>query len=143
MEQELSDELFARSIVQEGDPVPSDETWPYEPLDDVKPKFDTVAAAIMWSWSLDSGQDSDAGEAQYGNGWHALFRSERAILHTGNSGFVTAWRIEDGKDVDEAWQEIEKGAVYEDDVLCEGHESTGGPIGNVVYCDGMCREANR
>jgi hypothetical protein len=44
-----------------------------------------------------------------------LFRDERAILHTDNSGFVSAWRIEDGRDVDEYWEEIEGGAVYPDD----------------------------
>lgn len=111
---ELSDELFGRPVVAEGDPVP-EEGFPYEVLDSVRPKFDSVAAAIMWTWSLDSSQDEDCGDAQYGNGWHALFRDERAILHTDNFGFVTAWRIEDGKDVDEVWAEIEKGAVTEDD----------------------------
>lgn len=111
--------------------------------DDVRPKFGSVAALILWQWSLNSDQDDDCGDAQYGNGWHALFRSERAILHTGNSGFVSAWRIDDGKDIDAVWAEIESGAVYEDDVMCEGHESTDGPIGNVVHCDGACREANR
>ena len=25
---------------------------------------------------------------------------------------------------------------------CRGHESTNGPIGNVVYCDGSCRPVN-
>jgi hypothetical protein len=24
-------------------------------------------------------------------------------------------------------------------IECEGHESTDGPIGNVVYCDGTCQ----
>ena len=137
----LPDALFARHIVHPDDPVTLD--MPYEPYDSVRSKFESVAAAIMWDWSLGSGQDEESGDAQYGNGWHALFRDERAILHTGNSGFVSAWRIEDGADVDTAWAEIEKGAVYEDDVLCEGHESTDGPIGNVVYCDATCREANR
>lgn len=65
---------------------------------------------------MDSSQDDDCGDAQLGNGWHALFRDERAILHTGNSGFVSAWRIDDGKDVDTEWAEIEKGAVCMDDV---------------------------
>jgi hypothetical protein len=111
---EWPDELFARAIVAEGDPVP-DDGFPYTTDDDVRPKFDSVAAAIMWAWSLDSTQDETSGDAQYGNGWHALFRDERAILHTGNSGFVTAWRIEGGADVDTVWAEIEAGAVYPDD----------------------------
>lgn len=28
---------------------------------------------------------------------------------------------------------------YDDENECEGHPSTNGPIGNVVYCDGTCR----
>jgi hypothetical protein len=111
---ELSDKLFGRSVVMLGDPVP--EGWPYGEYDDVRPKFDSVAAAIMWTWSMNSSQDADCGDAQFGNGWHALFRSERAVLRTGNSGFVSAWRIEDGRDVDECWAEIERGAVYPDDL---------------------------
>ncbi len=111
---EWPDGLFGRSVVHPGDPVPS-YGWPYDEYDDVRPKFDSVAAAVMWVWSLDSTQDADCGDAQYGNGWHALFRDERTILHTGNSGFVSAWRIEDGQDVDTVWAEIEAGAVYPDD----------------------------
>lgn len=139
-EYELPDDLFARSVVHPDDPMP--DGAPYEEYDSVKTKFDSVAAAIMWHWFLESGHDEESGDAQLGNGWHALFRSERAILHTDNSGSVSAWRIPDDADVDTAWEEIEKGAVYEDDVMCEGHESTDGPVGNVVYCDGTCREAN-
>lgn len=111
---DLPDELFGRTIVHPGDPAP-DYGWPYTDHDDVRPKFDSVAAAIMHAWSLDSTQDETSGDAQYGNGWHALFRSERAVLHCGNSGFVSAWRIDDGANVDEYWQKIEEGAVYPDD----------------------------
>lgn len=114
-EQQLSDEQFQRAIVLDTDNNWDPSVLPYEPGDTVRPKFDSVAAAIMWHWSLDSGQDEDCGDAQYGNGWHALFRSERAILHTGNSGFVTGWRIDDNADIDDTWAEIESGAVYEDD----------------------------
>jgi hypothetical protein len=112
-EYEWPDELFARHVVNAGDPVPTD-GWPYDEYDSVRPKFDSVAAAIMWTWSLDSSQDEDCGDAQYGNGWHALFRDERAILHTNSTGFVSAWRVEDGKNLDEVWAEIERGAVYPD-----------------------------
>lgn len=112
-EYELSDELFARSVVHPDDPMP--DGTPYEEYDDVRPKFESVAAAIMHMWSLESFQDEDCGDAQLGNGWHALFRSERAILHTDNGGFVSAWRIPDDADVDTVWEEIEKGAVYESD----------------------------
>jgi hypothetical protein len=111
---DLPDELFGRATVHPGDPVP--DGWPYEEYDSVRPKFDSVAAAIMWHWTLTTDQDATSGDAQYGNGWHALFRSERAITHTDNFGFVTAWRIEDDKDVDTVWEEIEAGAVYHDDL---------------------------
>lgn len=111
---ELSDDLFGRAVIKSNDPFP--EAWPYESGNDVRPKFDSVAAAILHTWSLDSSQDETSGDAQYGNGWHALFRSERAILHTDNGGFVSAWRIDDDdKDVDDVWAEIERGAVYPDD----------------------------
>lgn len=144
MERILSDELFARHVVSAGDPVP-DECWPYEEFDSVRPKFDSVAAAILWAWSLESFQDEDCGDAQLGNGWHALFRDERAVLHTGNSGFVSAWRIEDGQDVDAYWAEIERGARYMDDPECPGHVDTddaltsGVGTGEAVYCDGSCQ----
>lgn len=32
------------------------------------------------------------------------------------------------------------GRVDEIVTECDGHESTSGPIGNVVYCDGSCRD---
>lgn len=143
-EYELPDDLFARSVVQPGDPIGA-LGLVYAEYDNVKPKFDSVAAAIMWDWSLSSFQDDDCGDAQLGNGWHALFRDERAILHTGNSGFVSAWRIEDGADVDTVWAGIGKGARYMDDVECEGHNgedaqlTDGTGIGETTYCDGSCR----
>lgn len=115
MDYELTGTLFERAVVDESDPVPADVGWPYEPGDSVRPKFDSVAAAIMHVWSLDSSQDEDCGDAQYGNGWHALFRSERAILHTDNSAYVSAWRIDDAVDIDAEWERIESGAVYEGD----------------------------
>lgn len=118
-EQQLTDELFQRATVLDTDNNWDPTVLPYESGDTVRPKFDSVAATIMWHWSLDSGQDEDCGESQYGNGWHALFRSERAILHTGNGGFVTGWRIDDRADIDAVWAEIEAGAVYEDDVYEE------------------------
>ena len=123
LDPELADELFERSIVHAEDPTPED--WPYQEFDDVRPKFESVAAAIMWTWSLDSSQDGDVGDAQYDNGWHALFRSERAILHTESSGFVSAWRVEDGADLDAVWAEIETNAVTEDDLFdeSEGEEA--------------------
>jgi hypothetical protein len=141
---QLTDEMFARHTVAASDLTFDPSVLPYVEHDDVRPKFDSVAAAIAWTWSLDSGHDEDCGDAQLGNGWHALFRSERTILHTDNSGFVTAWRIEDGKDIDETWAEIEKGARYMDDAGCEGHMDddhtlmTKG-IGEMSYCDGSCR----
>jgi hypothetical protein len=88
---------------------------PYGVGERVGPKFASVAAMILWQWSLDSGQDEDCGDAQYGNGWHALFRDERAFLHTDSQGFVTAWRAGDWEDIDALWKHIEAGAVYPDD----------------------------
>lgn len=111
MTYDLHDDLFGRHVVFAGDPVDID--MPYGELDSVRPKFDSVAAAILYYWSLGSSQDEDCGDAQYGNGWHALFRSERAVLHTDNSGFVTAWRLPDDADTTECWARIEAGAVYE------------------------------
>lgn len=29
--------------------------------------------------------------------------------------------------------------THDDEGDCEGHESTAGPIGNVIYCDGSCK----
>lgn len=124
----LTQDHFDRTVVTGDDIVfmaseeGGSQDIPYEAGERVGPKFDSVAAMMLWQWSLESGQDEDCGDAQYGNGWHALFREERAVLHTGSSGFVTAWRVEDGRDLDQEWAEIEKGAVYPDD---EGECSCG------------------
>ena len=112
---DLTDELFGRHVVHADDIILAGIEWVYAEYDSVRPKFDSVAAAILWTWSLDSAQDETSGDAQCGNGWHALFRSERAILREDNGGFVDAWRIEDGADVDAYWAGIEAGAVYPDD----------------------------
>lgn len=151
---ELNDLLFQRTCVTPADHslvcgtrivlnkdhnTPKDPcVWQYEDGDSVKPKFDSVAAAIMFSWSLDSGQDEDCGDAQTGNGWHALFRSERAILHTDNLGFVSAWRTDAGFDIDEVWESIEKGARYMDDEWeCENGSPTCSEDDPCVVCDGQ------
>lgn len=148
MEQTLKDELFGRSVITGADIAMCAEDGhdlPYEAGDRVGPKFDSVAAAIMHVWSLSSFQDEDCGDAQYGNGWHALFRDERAILHTDSVGFVSAWRVEDDRDLDEAWAEIERGAVYPDNDECPGHYdddhtlTSGAGIGEPSCCDGSCR----
>lgn len=102
---------FGKATGERGELV---DDCPYEEYDNVRPKFESVGAMILWQWSLDSSQDEDCGDAQRGNGWHALFRSERAVLHTDSAGFVSAWRIEDVKDIDTVWEEIEAGAVYPD-----------------------------
>lgn len=90
--------------------------WTYKGGDGVGPKFDSVAAAILWTWSLDSSQDAECGDAQYGNGWSALFRDERAVLNTTASGAVYAWRVGVNEDLDATWSRVESGAVYADDV---------------------------
>lgn len=119
----LHNDLFARHVVHPGDPLA--EGMPYDWYDSVRTKFESVAAAIMHQWSLESFQDESSGDAQYGNGWHALFRDERAVLHTDNSGFVSAWRLEDGTDIDVQWAEIEKGAVYESDGFDDDDDTKG------------------
>lgn len=140
----LSDELFGRDVVREGDPV-GDAVWPQVAGESVRPKYDSVAAAILWSRSLGSCQDDDCGDAQYGNGWHALFGAERAVLHTDSQGFVSAWRVPSGTDLDAYWAGVEAGAVYSDEVECEGHYDddatlmSGAGIGEATYCDGSCR----
>lgn len=84
------------------------------------PKFDTAAAEILWLWSLGSGQDEDCGDAQYGDGWHALFRAERAVLHTDSRGFVSAWRVPESEDLDKVWEEIESRAAHPEDECVNG-----------------------
>jgi hypothetical protein len=113
-------------------------------------KFDTAAAATLWEWSLDQQPDT-CGDAQLGNGWHAFFPDDRAILQTVNSGAVFAWTLPEDQDWDAARAEIEAGAQYMDDddeyddeEGCEGHCDTddaltsGVGIGEAVYCDGTC-----
>lgn len=114
-DEQLTDEQFQRPVVLDTDCNFDPSVFPYEPGDNVRPKFDSVAAAILHHWSLNSSQDKESGDAQYGNGWHALFTSERAVLHTDNSGFVTAWRLPDDADINDHWARIETGAVTEDD----------------------------
>lgn len=115
---DLTADHFSREDITDDDLVLCPELRDgYVHGDTVSPKFDSVAALILWQWSLDSSQDEECGDAQYGNGWHALFRDERAILHTNSSGFVTAWRLDDGADIDAEWAKAEEGAVTEmDDV---------------------------
>lgn len=142
---EITDDMLGRPHISEDDVARFPEEFknlPYEAYDSTKEKFDTVGALIAHHWTLDSSQDEDCGTVGYGNDWHALFRSERLVLRTSNSGFVTAWRIPDDRDVDEYWSEIEAGAVYEtdDEPECEGHHDDDRAllIGGPYYCDGSC-----
>lgn len=34
---------------------------------------------------------------------------------------------------------VDDGQPWDEEKHCPGHESTDGPIGNVVYCDGSCQ----
>lgn len=90
-------------------------------------KFDSAAAEILWLWSLDSGQDEDCGTAEYGNGWHALFRDDRAILHVNSQGLVTAYAMAESRDLDAWWEEIETFAFYPDDMEIHHEDSAWGP----------------
>lgn len=77
-------------------------------------KFSSAAAEIFWMWSLESLQDEDCGNAEFGNGWHALFRDERVILHNSSQGFVSAWQVPESEGLEKAWAKIEAEAVYAD-----------------------------
>jgi hypothetical protein len=118
-EYEITDEMFHRNTVEESDyakgRLPEDLRYGYPVGSDTFSKHDSVAALIAYSWSLDPGPYESCGDAQYGNGHHTLFRDERVVMHESNEGFVTAWRVPDGEDLDAAWAEIEAGAVYPDD----------------------------
>lgn len=46
---------------------------------------------------------------------------------------VKAFAKENDLTVDEALEQLEEA------MCCEGHESIGGPIGSVTFCDGSCR----
>lgn len=137
---DLTSDHFNREDVTEGDlTLCPDLRDGYTHGDNVRPKFSSVAALILWQWSLDSGQDEDCGDAQYGNGWHALFRDERAVLHTNGQGFVSAWRLSDDEDMDAMWSLIEHRAMYEDDGMTDDDEPRCAAA-DPQYCDGTCRD---
>jgi len=96
----------------DGHPCPADDGFTRCP--GWSAKFSSAAAELLWEWSLSSFQDETCGEAQYGNGWHALFRSVSAILACNSQGFVYASRW-NANDLDGVWAAAEKGAVYESD----------------------------
>lgn len=77
-------------------------------------KYSSAAAEILDAWSMHSSQDEESGNSDYGNGWHALFREKRAILHVNSQGFVSAWHVEESEDIDAVWKEIESKAVHLD-----------------------------
>lgn len=87
------------------------------------PKFDSAAAESLFMWSLEFGSDEESGTSDYGNGWHGLFREERAIVSVDSQGFVSAWRIPGPEDLEAAWEEIQSGAVYPDDECGNGSSS--------------------
>jgi hypothetical protein len=106
----------------------------YEECDGSFGKFSSAAAEVLYEWSLD-GQPESCGDAQYGNGWHAFFPEDRAILHAANSGAVSAWPVPDNE-WDAHRAEIEAGAVTEDDAsMCECTDEQACP----EHCDcGEC-----
>jgi hypothetical protein len=69
-------------------------------------KFDSMAAERLYEWSLDSGQDSELGEAE-SMGWFALFDSECAILQTDSQGCVSATRYADTAELHAEWTALE------------------------------------
>lgn len=95
-----------------GHPCPRDR---FERCPSYSPKFSSAAAELLWTQSLDSSQDKECGETQYGNGWHALFRIDRAILHTDSQGFVSAWLYPTVQELEDAWKGAQADAAYESD----------------------------
>lgn len=113
---ELTDEQFTRHYIAPDDMEAHGESLGgrYYVAESVQPKYNCVAAAIMDSWTSIGSQDADCGTCDLGNGWHALFVGERAILHADSAGFVTAWRLDAGDDIDQEWEKIEAKARYDD-----------------------------
>lgn len=104
------------------DTVTASKVDPVAPItrETLRPKFDSVAAFKLWTWSLDSGQDADHGNAVDWHRWSALFRnvtgsdsphkSEQpaAMLHTTSQGFVSAEWYGDGNAAEADWEALEK-----------------------------------
>jgi hypothetical protein len=141
----LSDDHYGRDVITGADIAlmasedAGSHDLPYEAGERVGPKFNSVAALMLWQWSLESGQDDECGDAQYGNGWHALFRDERAVLHADGVGRVSAWTIDAREDLDKAWAGIQRGAVTEDDPDdLHGDDDPACTADDPDYCDGAC-----
>lgn len=52
------------------------------------------------------GADEECGSVQE-NGWHGLFREDKAILHEDTQGFVTVDSYDSDEDMEEAWASIQ------------------------------------
>lgn len=84
-------------------------------------KFISPLAEELYSLTLDSSQDDQAGDAVSGNGWYALFLEEKAILAVDPMGFVGVAVLESEVDVKKAWNNIVTEATYGHlDESCDG-----------------------
>lgn len=80
-------------------------------------KFDTAAAEVVYSWTLDSGQSDECGDAGEGAAWFALFVNPDASEHTGpmgagvilcvlSGGAVSATRFDTAAELNADWEKL-------------------------------------
>lgn len=81
-------------------------------------KFTNAAAEVVHSWTLDSGQNEECGNATDGDDWFALFRNTDGhtiehgpmgagvILCVTSQGFVQATRFDTKEELEEAWAKL-------------------------------------
>lgn len=108
----ITDDMLGRSIVTSEDKAKFPEWTRYYPeYSTVLPLFGSTGAMLAMMWTLDDGADRECGRVDMGNGWSALFESDRLILRGDNSGYRWAYRIPDDADMDAVWAELEAGAT--------------------------------
>ncbi|MEV1010782.1 hypothetical protein [Streptomyces sp. NPDC049881] len=89
------------------------------------PECGSAAAEILSLWTVHALQDDECGTVNLGNGWHALFRRERAVLRNigavldidlygdiGSQRSLCAFRFGSEAELDEAWLRFRAGAAY-------------------------------
>ena len=94
-------------------------------------KFHSAAAELVYSWTLDSGQDDECGNAVDWHWWAAIFRSERLIIETMTNGSVYLQRFDSDAELNAAWSNREEAyAGYVHSECKDGRECEG-----CVSCD--------
>ncbi len=82
-------------------------------------KFPNAAAEVVWSWSLESGQDDSAGTTEFGGNWYALFVADSTAPENGPMGAGVILCVQSGgavelscfdtkTELDEVWEGIVK-----------------------------------